>query len=209
LGGQVPSISNGGWSVTEDSYSASGHDGEEPDGSISVPAHPCEQGLYVTLPAEELTLAGFAQGGRADTMAPGPLMAVVVHAVAGEDGAGLAGLSDDQLIGVISAARRLEARATWTQLAATAAFAARHPAAPRRGGVSEFAADGLAGGFPQAGAPGAGQVAYPQAGGTRLPRPFAALAAGLIHPVHLRIIDEETRVLSDPDAAAADEQLAE
>ena len=84
----------------------------------------------MTLPAEELTLAGFAQGGRADTMAPGPLMAVVVHAVVGEDGVGLTGLSDDQLVGVISAARRLEARATWTQLAATAEFAARHPAAP-------------------------------------------------------------------------------
>src|SRR5215470_1431286 len=149
LGGQVPSISNGGWSVTEDSYSASGHDGEEPDGSISVPAHPCEQGLYVTLPAEELTLAGFAQGGRADTMAPGPLMAVVVHAVAGEDGAGLRALSDDQLIGVISAASRLEARATWTQLAATAEFAARHPARGARpgAGVNEFAADELAAEF--------------------------------------------------------------
>ena len=27
------------------------------------------QGLYVTLPAEELTLEGFAEDGRADTMA--------------------------------------------------------------------------------------------------------------------------------------------
>ena len=67
-----------------------------------------EQGVYVTLPAEELTLDGFAQGGRADTMAPGPLMAAVVHTVVGEDGAGLKALSDDQLIGVISAARRLD-----------------------------------------------------------------------------------------------------
>ena len=37
-----------------------------------------EQGLYVTLPAEELTLEGFAAGGRADTMAPGPLLAMVL-----------------------------------------------------------------------------------------------------------------------------------
>jgi hypothetical protein len=31
-----------------------------------------QQGLYVTMPAEELTLDGFAEDGRADTMAPGP-----------------------------------------------------------------------------------------------------------------------------------------
>ena len=50
-----------------------------------------QQGLYVTLPAEELTLEGFAEDGRADTMAPGPLLAMVLGAVAGEDGEGLAG----------------------------------------------------------------------------------------------------------------------
>jgi hypothetical protein len=41
----------------------------------------------VCLPAEQVTLAGFAQGGEADTMAPGPLLATVVHAVTGPDGA--------------------------------------------------------------------------------------------------------------------------
>ena len=74
-------------------------DAEEPDGS-PLPAgdgtgpedagedagEGMGQGLYVCLPAEQLTLAGFAQGGEADTMAPGPLLAAVVHAVAGEDG---------------------------------------------------------------------------------------------------------------------------
>ena len=60
-------------------------DAEEPDGS-PLPAgdgtgpedagedagEGMGQGLYVCLPAEQLTLAGFAQGGEADTMAPGP-----------------------------------------------------------------------------------------------------------------------------------------
>ena len=64
----------------------------------------------MTLPAEQLALSGFAQGGASDTMAPGPLLATVVHTVTGEDGSGLAGLSDDQLMGIISAARRLESR---------------------------------------------------------------------------------------------------
>ena len=42
------------------------------------------------------------------------------------DGAGLAGCSDDQLMGIMSAARRMEARAAWTLLAAVREFAARH-----------------------------------------------------------------------------------
>ena len=45
--------------------------------------------------------------------------------------------------------------------------------------------------------------------GRRLPQTFAALAAGRIHPVHLRIIDDETRFLSEEDAAKADAVLAE
>jgi hypothetical protein len=44
-----------------------------------------EQGLFVCLPAEELTLEGFAEDGRADTMEPGPLLATVVGAVTGDD----------------------------------------------------------------------------------------------------------------------------
>ena len=65
-------------------------DADEPDGS-ALPAaegtgpedisEGLEQGLYVTLPAEHLTLAGFCQGGASDTMAPGALLATVVEAV--------------------------------------------------------------------------------------------------------------------------------
>jgi hypothetical protein len=52
----------------------------------------CEQGLFVCLPAEELTLDGFAQDGRSDTMTPGPLLAAILEAVTGDDGSGLAAL---------------------------------------------------------------------------------------------------------------------
>src|SRR3974390_1658140 len=52
---------------------------------------PAQQGLYVCLPAEQLTLAGFAQNGEADTMAPGALLAAVVETVTGPGGGGLAG----------------------------------------------------------------------------------------------------------------------
>ena len=98
------------------------------------------QGLYVTLPAEELTLEGFAEDGRADTMAPGPLLAMILGAVAGEDGEGLAGLSDDQLIGFLSGTRRMESQMAWAKMAALAEFASR----PRR---QDFAADEIASAF--------------------------------------------------------------
>src|SRR5205085_10293254 len=98
------------------------------------------QGLYVTAPAGDLTLEGFAEDGRADTMAPGPLLAMVLDTVAGPDGEGLAGLSDDQLIGFLSGTRRMASRLAWAQMAALAEFATR----PRR---SDFAADEVAAAF--------------------------------------------------------------
>src|SRR5437764_248633 len=118
---------------------------DEPDGS-GLPGGGWDtgegipQGLYVTAPAEELTLEGFAADGRADTMAPGPLLAMVLDTVAGENGAGLAWLSDDQLVGFLSGTRRMESRLAWARMAALAEFASR----PRR---QDFAADEIAAAF--------------------------------------------------------------
>ena len=190
-------------------------DAEEPGGFPLPPAAegewedwdgPAGQGLYVCLPAEELTLAGFAQGGQADTMAPGPLLSTVVHAVTGQDGSGLAGCSDDQLLGIISAARRMRARAAWTETAAVARYAARHAGSRP---ADEFAPVEL--GFelhltPQSARE---QMDYAAAVAGRLPAMFAALGAGQVHEVHLRILEDETRFLSDQDAARADKLLAE
>jgi hypothetical protein len=159
------------------------------------------QGLYVTAPAEDLSLEGFAADGRADTMAPGPLLAMVLDTVAGPDGAGLAGLSDDQLIGFLSGARRMESRLAWAKMAALAEFASR----PRR---SDFAADEIAAAFRLAWLSAAGEIGYAQSVARRLPVTFAALAAGKVDAVHVRIIEEFTSVLSDEDAALADEILA-
>ncbi len=55
----------------------------------------------------------------------------------------------------------------------------------------------------------AGQIEYACLVAARLPRTFAALAAGRIHPVHVRIIEDETKYLKPADAARADEELAE
>ncbi len=209
-------------------------DGEEPDGSGPLPAgdeaedadgipvddwegpddepQGVEEGLFVCLPAEELTLAGFGQNGRADTMAPGALLGTVLEAVAGEGGPGLAGLSDDQLIGVISGVRRMESRTAWMLMAALAELVRRRPAVEPADsgqyGFSDFAADEVAAELHLTGQSAAGQMQYAATVEARLPRCFAALSAGRIHPVHLRIIDDETALLSEEDAAQADEALA-
>ena len=209
--------------MPQDLFPDPGPDGEEPGSSPLPPAAeedgpegdregwggPAGQGLYICLPAEQLTLAGFAQGGEADTMAPGALLGTVVHAVTGEDGRGLAGCSDDQLVGIISAAQRLQSRNAWTMMAAMAEFAARRPSVRGPGGSqAEFAADELAGELHLSPASAAEQIGFAGTVARRLPRTFAALAAGQIHPVHVRIIEEETRFLGDEDAARADAVLA-
>jgi hypothetical protein len=159
------------------------------------------QGLYVTLLAEELTLEGFAGAGRADTMAPGPLLAMILGAVAGEDGEGLAGLSDDQLIGFLSGTRRMESQMAWAKMAALAEFASR----PRR---QDFAADEVAAAFGVTWLSAAGEIDFARTVKRRLPVTFAALGAGKLHPVHVKIIEDVTSILSDQDAAIADELLA-
>jgi hypothetical protein len=160
------------------------------------------QGLYVSLPAGELTLDGFAEDGRADTMAPGPLLAMVLGTVAGESGEGLPGLSDDQLIGFLSGTRRMESRMAWARMAALAEFASR----PRR---QDFAADEIAAAFGLSWLSAAGDIEYARTVARRLPVTFAALAAGKIDPVHVKIIEDVTSILSDEDAAVADAKLAE
>ena len=158
------------------------------------------------LPAE------FTPGGTADLMGPGPVLAALVHAAVGRDGAALAALPDDELLRVIRAARRMESRAVWTHLAAVREFAARRAAAPgsaSRCGFREFAAEELAWEVNLTAQAAEDQMAYACAVADRLPRTFAALAAGQIHPVHVLIIDNETALLSPENAARADEVLAE
>jgi hypothetical protein len=183
-------------------------------GRYEVPPEGPVQGLFFCLPAEDTDVAGFARNGQMETTLPGPLLAAAVHAVTGDDGQGLAVLSDDQLIGVISAARKMESRIAWTQMAAVREFASRRPASRDRGGqpsaaFSMFAADELSFAFHLTRQSAQDQIAYSCAVPDRLPATFAALAAGLIHPVHVRIIEDETSILTPEQAAEADAILAE
>jgi hypothetical protein len=93
------------------------------------------QGLFLSVPAGSFDADRFAQCGPAAEMPPGPLLATIIDAVTGPDGPGAGMLSDDQLIGVIAAVRRLESRVAWYALTAAAQFAARVGRCGRRGRV--------------------------------------------------------------------------
>ena len=75
--------------------------------------------------------------------------------------------------------------------------------------AGEFAADELAFELHLSQPSAAGQMDYAATVAGRLPAALAALAAGRIHPFQLRIIAEETSILSAPDVAKADTILAE
>jgi hypothetical protein len=189
-------------------------DGEEPDGFVPPEDEdgPGQQGLFLCLPAEEFDPDRFAQCGPAPDLPPGALLATLMDLIggqgggSGQGGSGLAGLSDNQLVGFVAAARRMESWVTWHSMAAVQEFGRR---AAARGPRGEFAADELADELHLTYNGAAGQMAYAATVAERLPRCFAALGAGQIHPVHLRIIEEETSILSAEDAAKADAELAE
>ena len=166
-----------------DPFCDPGEDGQEPDSCLppaGQDAEPAGQGLVLCLPAGSLDTGPFAPSGPAADMPPDPLLATIIDTVTGEDGTGLAGLSDDQLIGVIAAVRRLESRTAWYLMAAVAEFTARHAG---EGCVAEFAADQLAHELHLTNQSAAAQMDYAATVTSRLPATCAALHAGTIHPL--------------------------
>ncbi|MFY9653877.1 DUF222 domain-containing protein, partial [Trebonia sp.] len=155
----------------------------------------------------------FARDRSADVMRPGPVLAALTEQAAG----GLGRLTDNQVIGAMSAARRLAARAAWLELTAVAEFTRRceaqyEDATARR--VPRGCRDGE---FPDAElgmelvtSQNAARDQMDLAGDlqTRLPRTWAALGAGVIDEYRARLIWRPTRHLTDADAARADEILA-
>ena len=67
----------------------------------------------------------FARDRSADAMRPGPVLAALTEQAAGD----LGRLTDNQVLGAMSAARRLAARAAWLELTAVAEFTRRREAA--------------------------------------------------------------------------------
>jgi hypothetical protein len=196
-------------------------------GRIEVPSEEQPPGVTVSLGeagdagldelaamTQALSGTGFAQDQAADVMPPGPVLGALT-AQAVED---LASLDDDELLGVVSAARRQQTRAEYEELAAVAEFTRRreqaYEASRARGDKprqreGEFAAEEL--GFEM-------NCSHYAAGkrmeladdlSRRLPATFAGMANGTINGHKAKIIAEFTRYLSGEQAAQADAILAE
>jgi hypothetical protein len=206
------------------------------------------------LTAADISGAGFGEGGTAQQLIPGPVLATLVHAATADEKI-LATLSDDDLAGVIVAVRRIGSFAAWAEMTAIREYAIRPdprrpapapdaapdapsgapsgpsgaPSGGRRGGargldsrdpnaavaglpghpkIREFAAEALAPDLHVTWQTAADQITYACTVAARLPVTFAALRAGKIHPVHLRIAEDETAYLDDKYLAEADEKLA-
>jgi Domain of unknown function (DUF222) len=224
-------ILNGRWCVAHEPFPGRGEDSREPSGSALPPAQgavpeddwDAEAALAAEADAGEWDLtpewlagdepppmAVFSDEGLADEMGPGPVLAALVHAAVQDPAA----LDEDQLVGVIAAIRRIESRMAWASMTAMRELTSRRRDARDqvdcgRTKVSATAADQVSMELRQSWQSAAAQIAYACDVAARLPKTFAALAAGLIHPIHVRIIEDETRYLSDQDAASADETLAE
>jgi hypothetical protein len=155
----------------------------------------------------------FARDRSADAMRPGPVLAALTEQAAGD----LSRLTDNQVIGAMSAARRLAARAAWLELAAVAEFTRRREAQLADATARKVPRGCRDGEFPDAElgmelvtSSGAARDQMDMAGDlpARLPRTWAALGAGLTDGYRARLIWKPTQCLTDADAAHADEILA-
>jgi hypothetical protein len=155
----------------------------------------------------------FARDRSADAMRPGPVLAALTEQAAGE----LGRLTDNQVIGAVSAAGRLAARAEYLRLRAVAEFTRRCEAQLADATARKVPRGCRDGEFPDA---ELGMELVTSSGAARdmmdmaldlparLPRTWAALGAGLIDGYRARLIWKPTQHLTDADAARADEILA-
>jgi len=155
----------------------------------------------------------YARDRSADAMRPGPLLAALTEQAAGN----LGRLTDNQVLGAMSAAGRLAAHSEYLRLQAVAEFTRRREAQLEAATVARVPSGCRDGEFSDA------ELAYELVTScnaardqmdlatdleTRLPRTWAALGAGLIDAERARLIWRPTRHLTDDDAAKADEILA-
>jgi hypothetical protein len=149
--------------------------------------------------------AGFASGGVVDDLPPGPTLAGLTADVCA---AGLDRVSDDELIGVLRAARRLGSWSAWMELAAAGELAERRLAEEAAGqaGRAEHADAEIAAALTLTGR-AADQLLDLAMTLRRLPLTAAALAAGTIDRPRAAAIAEELEGLDDADAAAVEERV--
>ena len=155
--------------------------------------------------------AGFASGEMLDSARPGPALAGAADTAAGP-GRGYAGVSDDELIGVLTAWQRTESWAAAGRLSAAAELVRRRPATGRaragHTGVpvpwSKFCADELAAALAISRWAAEKMTGLAHDLATRLPLTRQALRDGIIDAYKAQVIAEATRCLAAAAAAAAE-----
>jgi hypothetical protein len=149
---------------------------------------------------------GFAAGGVADELPPGPVLA----GLAGDAWtAGLGRVSDDELIGVLRAARRLASWSAAMELAAVTDLATRREAESAGGGScapGEHIGDEIAAALTLT-ARAADVLLDLATALRRLPATMAALAAGRIDRYRATVIADELGGLGDEHAAVVEQQV--
>jgi hypothetical protein len=150
--------------------------------------------------------AGFAAGGVLDALPPGPTLAGLARDAWAD---GLDRLTDDELVGVLRAARRLASWAAAMELAAVGDLWRRRVAEEDAGdtGVACHADDEIAAALTLT-AHAAGRVLDLALGLDRLPLTSAALAAGAIDLPRAGVVASEVTGLGDDHAAAVDRAVA-
>ena len=155
----------------------------------------------------------FGQDGAADLLRPGPVLAALTARAAASAGS----LSDDELVGVLQAARRMAGLAAYQQTVAIAEFARRRQGefeAAKAAGVpvgcrdGEFPGAELAMELVDTRACAGARVDAAVELATRLPRTLAGMKAGAIDLERAMTIASRTRVMTGTDASFADEVLA-
>jgi hypothetical protein len=155
----------------------------------------------------------FGQDAAADLLQPGPVLAALTEQAADD----LSRLTDNQLIGALHAARRLENRTYYLQTRAIAEFARRRAEEFETAKARGVPAGRRAGEFADAELASELLVSRIAAGHlidaatsltTRLPKTLQGMSSGLIDADRAATIAAYTASLSAEDAATADEILA-
>jgi hypothetical protein len=158
------------------------------------------------LPRQQGDGSGFAAGGTVDETPPGAVLA----GLAGDAwAAGLDRLSDDELIGVLRAARRLASWSAALELAAVADLAARREAEAETGGAcapGEHIGDEIAAALTLTGRAADALLDLATAL-RRLPATMTALATGRIDRYKAAVIADEATGLSDDHAAIVEQRI--
>jgi len=176
------------------------------------PGQPASARVY---PGESCSpAAAFGSGLALDVMPACPGLALSADAAAGEDDS-YQGVSDDELLGVLAAWDRLEARMAARKLAATADLIRRSPGpAGQPGGPGrmpeswdEFTVDELAAVLAESRATANTLLSLAQTLETHLPGTRTALLDGIISRRKAEIIAHATALLDPAEARAAEAEV--